>query len=108
MMLSSTIPPYPADEPKADREGRVDYNEDAKPVLQSIPLRNQLPKQVAPILRSGPEYDSDAGPSSPAPRPERGDDGVLIFEGRWQGVFTPNVTPEEMFKGGAFAGGFFW
>lgn len=41
--------------------------------------------------------------------PGRHQDGTgrLIFEGRWRNVFEPNVTPEEMFRGGAFGGTFF-
>lgn len=66
-----------------------------------------IPRGVQPKIPSGPEYDY-AGPSSPAPRPSRAADGTLIFEGRWKDVFLPNVTPEEMFSGGAFAGAFFW
>lgn len=45
--------------------------------------------------------------SEKQPRPVKGDDGRLVFEGRWRGVFTPNVTPEEIFAGGAFGGSFF-
>lgn len=33
---------------------------------------------------------------------------MLLFEDNYRDVFTPNLTPEEMFNGGAFAGGFFW
>lgn len=41
--------------------------------------------------------------------PGRHQDGTgrLIFEGRWKDVFEPNVTPEEMFRGGAFGGTFY-
>jgi hypothetical protein len=59
-----------------------------------------------PFVASGPEYESSE-PLPSQPRPGREADGTLIFEGRWQGVFTPNVTPEEMFAGGAFGGAFF-
>ncbi len=31
-----------------------------------------------------------------------------MFEGRWRGVFIPNLTPEEMFKGGGVRRSFFW
>ncbi|OCF33588.1 hypothetical protein I316_04661 [Kwoniella heveanensis BCC8398] len=76
--------------------------------LRSPPAKPLIPKATAPTLAPGPSYSPSAsGPSSPAPRPTRGDDGRLIFEGRWQGVFTPNLTPEDMFAGGAFGGGFF-
>ncbi|WVF68131.1 hypothetical protein IAT40_002894 [Kwoniella sp. CBS 6097] len=72
------------------------------------PLKPHIPKATAPTLAPGPSYSPSAsGPSSPAPRPTRGDDGRLVFEGRWEGVFTPNLTPEEMFGGGAFGGAFF-
>jgi hypothetical protein len=71
-----------------------------------------IPKQAAPILASGPEYDIDGADGgvfyADQPRPSREADGTLVFEGRWKGVFTPNVTPEEMFTGGAFGGAFFW
>ena len=72
---------------------------------------NPIPKGVAPTIPTGPEYDltaDDDGEVQRAPRPSRAEDGTLVFEGRWKGVFTPNVTPEEMFKGGAFGGAFFW
>jgi hypothetical protein len=87
--------------------GRIDYNEDVKPIPRRF---DPLPKQSAPIIPSGPEYDDvDGGiDMEPAARPTRTEDGSLVFEGRWRGVFTPNVTPEEMFRGGAFGGGFFW
>jgi hypothetical protein len=85
---------------------RIDYNEDVKPTLSRI--SNPLPRQSAPTIPSGPEYDDMTESSSTAPRPTRHADGRLIFEGRWENVFTPNITPEEMFAGGAFAGGFFW
>ncbi|ORX41206.1 hypothetical protein BD324DRAFT_613633 [Kockovaella imperatae] len=65
-----------------------------------------LPRQTARVIPSGPQYDSGEI-FEPAPLPSRREDGVLIFEGRWKDVFTPNVSPEEMFLGGAFAGGFF-
>ena len=66
-----------------------------------------LPRKAAPVIPSGPAYDSSE-PLPRAPRPGRAEDGTLIFEGRWKAVFTPNITPEEMFAGGAFAGAFFW
>ncbi|WVQ95722.1 hypothetical protein IAU59_002821 [Kwoniella sp. CBS 9459] len=74
----------------------------------NTPSKPLIPKATAPTLAPGPSYSPSAsGPSSPAPRPTRGDDGRLVFEGRWAGVFTPNLTPEEMFAGGAFGGAFF-
>jgi hypothetical protein len=63
-----------------------------------------LPKQKA-IIIPGVEYEEEE--TTTAPRPTRDVDGRLRFEGRWEGVFTPNVTPQEMFEGGAFGGGFF-
>ena len=63
-----------------------------------------LPKQKA-IIIPGPEYEEEE--TTTAPPPTRDSDGRLRFEGRWEGVFTPNVTPQEMFEGGAFGGGFF-
>lgn len=69
--------------------------------------RDLLPKATAPILPPGPEYPPHRIESEKQPRPVKGGDGRLVFEGRWRGVFTPNVTPEEMFAGGAFGGSFF-
>ncbi|GFZ48295.1 hypothetical protein JCM24511_06043 [Saitozyma sp. JCM 24511] len=75
-----------------------------------------IPKSRAPIIPPGPTYDDPTSSSSsipssadsePQPIPSRDADGTLVFEGRWKGVFTPNVTPQEMFEGGAFGGGFF-
>jgi hypothetical protein len=68
---------------------------------------SHVPKSKAPVIPDGPEYES-SGPLPDQPRPERAADGVMIFEGRWRDVFKPNVTPEEMFVGGAFGGAFFW
>ena len=65
-----------------------------------------LPKQKA-IIIPGPEYEDDEEETTTAALPTRDSGGRLRFEGRWDGVFTPNVTPEEMFEGGAFGGGFF-
>lgn len=44
-----------------------------------------------------------------APVPTRSTNGTdtLEFEHPYTGVFTPNVTPKEMFAGGAFGGCFF-
>ncbi|WVW81076.1 hypothetical protein I302_103067 [Kwoniella bestiolae CBS 10118] len=68
-----------------------------------------IPKGKTIQLAPGPEYGDGEEQASyePAPRPTKGGDGRLVFEGRWRGVFTPNLTPEEMFSGGAFGGGFF-
>ncbi|WVQ63205.1 uncharacterized protein L199_001356 [Kwoniella botswanensis] len=68
-----------------------------------------IPKAKIIQLAPGPSYSSSSSEETHerAPRPGRGDDGRLIFEGRWEGVFTPNLTPQEMFEGGAFGGGFF-
>ncbi|KAJ9111099.1 hypothetical protein QFC19_001298 [Naganishia cerealis] len=43
----------------------------------------------------------------PIPQRENGDKGRLVFEGRWKGVFVPNLTPEEVFRGGAFGGNYY-
>ena len=42
-------------------------------------------------------------------KPTRATDGTnrLSFPGRFMDIFEPNVTPEEMLRGGAFAGGYF-
>ncbi|OXG32973.1 hypothetical protein C349_06886 [Cryptococcus neoformans var. grubii Br795] len=78
-----------------------------KPSNSTNGYTDPLPKAIAPTLPPGPEYSSGQIEREKQPRPVKGDDGRLIFEGRWGGVFTPNVTPEEMFGGGAFGGSFF-
>lgn len=82
------------------------------PPSQTTPSRPSIPKAAPPYIPSGPEYDLTADDEGQyearAPPPTREADGTLVFEGRWKGVFTPNVTPEEMFRGGAFGGAFFW
>ena len=84
------------------------YSETLNPHDLETQERNidPLPKQRSIQIPSGPEYD-DEGELPRQSRPTRGEDGRLQFEGRWNGVFTPNVTPEEMFAKGAFAGAFF-
>ncbi|RXK41703.1 hypothetical protein M231_00938 [Tremella mesenterica] len=67
--------------------------------------KKPLPKAVTPIIPTGPTYNSTE--LQRASRPRRKVDGSLIFEGRWENVFKPNITPEEMFTGGAFGGSFF-
>lgn len=74
---------------------------------KALPLQVRYTKAKTPKLPMGMEYEFD-GPLESQPQPSRGEDGVLIFEGRWKGIFTPNVTPEEMFRGGAFGGAYFW
>jgi hypothetical protein len=74
---------------------------DDEPIEERRPV---LPKQKA-IIIPGPEYEEEE--TTTAHPPTRDSDGRLRFEGRWEGVFTPNVTPQEMFEGGAFGGGFF-
>ncbi|WWD20534.1 hypothetical protein CI109_105010 [Kwoniella shandongensis] len=73
------------------------------------PKHNPIPRATAPTLAPGPTYSRSPSsePRPSAPKPTRAEDGRLIFEGRWKDVFTPNLTPEEMFRGGAFGGGFF-
>lgn len=78
-----------------------------KPSNSTNGYMDPLPKAIAPTLPPGPEYSSGQIEREKQPRPVKGDDGRLVFEGRWGGVFTPNVTPEEMFGGGAFGGSFF-
>lgn len=41
------------------------------------------------------------------PLPTRDVRGRLVFEGRWKGVFVPNLTPEEVLRGGAFGGTYY-
>lgn len=87
------------------REVDTDDSEDDRD--QAIEERRPvLPKQKA-IIIPGPEYEEDGEETTTAPPPTRDSDGRLRFEGRWEGVFTPNVTPKELFEGGAFGGGFF-
>lgn len=52
----------------------------------------------------GPEIDEKKQPI-----PTRRDDGTgrLVFEGRWNGVFEPNLTPREVFAQGAFGGAYY-
>ncbi|ODN88846.1 hypothetical protein L198_06648 [Cryptococcus wingfieldii CBS 7118] len=86
------------------REGR-----DRRRTPSPGPRYDPLPKAIAPTLAPGPDYAEAEGETyyERAPRPTRGQDGRLEFEGRFKGVFAPNLTPEEMFAGGAFGGGFF-
>ncbi|WVR08451.1 hypothetical protein IAU60_005506 [Kwoniella sp. DSM 27419] len=77
------------------------------PARRSSPSKPLIPKATARNIPSGPSYSPTTGPMSSAPRPTRADDGRLIFEGRWHDIFTPNITPEEMFNGGAFGGSFY-
>lgn len=95
------------------RDGKLIPSRSEEPETVSSAIRplqvlyDPIPKQRAPIIPSGPEYEHD-GPLPSQPRPGRADDGTLLFEGRWRDVFTPNLTPEDMFRGGAFGGAFFW
>ena len=94
-----------------DRVGpRNEFGSIGSSTSPNVKPRYTIPKSSAPIIPAGPSYSvkSISSPSSPFPRPTRKEDGTLVFQGRWKGVFTPNVTPEEMFSGGAFAGAFFW
>ncbi|TYJ51257.1 hypothetical protein B9479_008184 [Cryptococcus floricola] len=85
------------------RDGRASRRRTPSPAP-----RYALPKAIAPTLAPGPDYAEVEGEEyERAPRPTRGADGRLEFEGRFKGVFAPNLTPEEMFAGGAFGGGFF-
>ncbi|KAL7419073.1 hypothetical protein Q5752_005909 [Cryptotrichosporon argae] len=72
------------------------------PSPEPRPLRPPMPRAVAPVIP--PPTDEEF---APAPPPTRRADGRLVFEARWAGVFEPNLTPAEMFAGGAFGGGFF-
>ncbi|WVQ77290.1 hypothetical protein IAR50_006974 [Cryptococcus sp. DSM 104548] len=83
-------------------------NRSASPSRTSSPAPRPrlLPRAFAPVLARGPDYEDRVG-FERAPRPTRLANGRLQFEGRFAGVFCPNVTPEEMFAGGAFGGGFF-
>lgn len=101
-------------EPSRGREELTGHSSDDKPMStytsSSAETKLAIPKSRAPVIPSGPEYEVDESGeegTAQAPRPTREADGTLVFEGRWKGVFKPNVTPQEMFDGGAFGGGFF-
>ena len=83
------------------------YRGEAPRYTTKEPTRQIIPKSRPLTIPSGPDYEDDDEEFATAPIPERGADGRLIFEGRWKGVFGPNLTPKEMFDGGAFGGGFF-
>jgi hypothetical protein len=80
------------------------------PHLASPWKLDPIPRSKALIIPR-PTYDENGSEGKEVfkaqPRPERTEAGTMIFEGRWKGIFTPNVTPEEMFAGGAFGGSFF-
>jgi hypothetical protein len=78
---------------------------DSETTYTTTPKTPLLPKSKPIIL--GPSYPDEEEETTTAPLPTRDAEGVIQFEGRWAGVFTPNVSPEEMFEGGAFGGGFF-
>ncbi|WVQ78641.1 hypothetical protein IAT38_000728 [Cryptococcus sp. DSM 104549] len=93
----------------AARDSAAKDQRSASPAVDVTPRPryNPLPKAVAPVLAPAPSYTPGDGDLGTAPRPTRDERGQLQFEGRWKGVFTPNLTPEEMFAGGAFGGSFF-
>lgn len=90
-----------------DDDDQNPFSSPRKPSNSINGYMDPLPKATRPTLPPGPEYSSGQIENEKQPRPLKGDDGRLVFEGRWRGVFTPNVTPEEMFGGGAFGGSFF-
>ncbi|WWC92085.1 uncharacterized protein L201_007039 [Kwoniella dendrophila CBS 6074] len=93
---------------EVEHKSLVDDDDLTPPPPIIRPSQPIIPKGKSITLTPGPSYSSsDQEEFAPAPRPTRGEEGRLIFEGRWKNVFTPNLTPEEMFKGGAFGGGFF-
>lgn len=62
-----------------------------------------------PVPRSI-EYDDaeeEDDYSKVQPVPTRDARGRLVFEGRWKGVFVPNLTPEQVLRGGAFGGTYY-
>jgi hypothetical protein len=65
--------------------------------------RVSIPRAVDYVEGGGREYDVVQ------PLPRRFADGTsrLMFEGRWEGVFEPNLTPEEVFRQGAFGGTYY-
>ncbi|KAJ9093406.1 hypothetical protein QFC21_006436 [Naganishia friedmannii] len=67
-----------------------------------IPLRS-----IEYAADGGDVKEEDYDTVRPIPRRENGEKGRLVFEGRWQGVFVPNLTPEEVFRGGAFGGNYY-
>jgi hypothetical protein len=84
----------------------VDSEDDSETTTYTTTAKAPILPKSKPIIL-GPSYSDQEGEETTAPLPTRDADGVLQFEGRWAGVFTPNVSPEEMFEGGAFGGGFF-
>ena len=83
-------------------------DDDEKPSGRSSrdpPARyKQLPAPIVPEISVDEEKEYD--PDYKAPAPTRAEDGTLIFEADYT-HFTPNLTPSEMFKKGAF-GGTYW
>jgi hypothetical protein len=72
----------------------------------------KLPKVIIPAEIAVPYAAGEEGEDedySLQPVPTRMVDGTerLIFEGRWKGVFEPNLTPEEVFRRGAFGGNYY-
>lgn len=72
------------------------------PKPRQVTLR-RLPPPVPP----SPQWEEEVDPelfdeSYRAPLPTRGDNRTLHFSDRTQ--FTPNMTPEEMFRAGSFGG----
>lgn len=60
--------------------------------------------------REEKEYEAEqAEYAVQQPKPGRRDDGSgrLIFHGRWEGIFEPNVTPEEVLRLGSFGGSYY-
>lgn len=51
--------------------------------------------------------EEDYSVVQPLPRREEGGKGRLVFAGAFEGVFVPNLTPEDVLRGGAFGGNYY-
>lgn len=66
-------------------------------------IRIPVPRSVE--YADAPEEEEDY--TLVQPLPGRDGRGRLVFEGRWKGVFVPNLPPEEVLRRGAYGGNFF-
>lgn len=98
--ISALPAPEPDELPDSDDETASSIR---APPKGTIRIR-QLPRPASPPAAT---VDEDYDPSYRAPRPKRnaeeGGKGVFLFEEGYEG-FTPNLSPEEMMRGGMFGG----